>query len=135
MAQVKPLIPVLLSVISGLIILSGGILATYMMSIWGGPLRHNTWANMLGQFGYAIGASTYLFGSFATMGIFGIFSGISILLSSLALWSKPYQHIFWGSIITVFSICSICGAMGGWIVGMILGIIGGLSAIFWKAPE
>jgi multisubunit Na+/H+ antiporter MnhG subunit len=49
--------------------------------------------------------------------------------------SKPQEHTTWGILIIVFAVLSIFGsAMGGFGVGLILGIIGGILAMAWQAP-
>jgi uncharacterized membrane protein YjjB (DUF3815 family) len=48
---------------------------------------------------------------------------------------KPEEHNTWGTLIIVFSVLSVFGgAMGGFAAGLILGLIGGILAITWKAP-
>jgi Family of unknown function (DUF6114) len=50
--------------------------------------------------------------------------------------SKPEEHSTWGTLILIFSVLSIFGgAMGGFGVGLILGLIGGVLALTWKPIE
>jgi hypothetical protein len=50
--------------------------------------------------------------------------------------SKPQEHTTWGIVIAVFSVISIFGgAMGGFGIGLVLGLIGGVLAITWKPTE
>jgi hypothetical protein len=46
--------------------------------------------------------------------------------------SKPQEHTTWGMLIAIFSALSIFGAMGGFGIGLILGLIGGVLAVIWK---
>lgn len=47
------------------------------------------------------------------------------------IYRKPAQKTAWGVVILVFSILSIVTG-GGFIIGFILGIIGGALALAWK---
>jgi hypothetical protein len=49
------------------------------------------------------------------------------------LLRAPKKHSTWGSLIILFSFFSIYGAtVGGFGVGLALGLIGGVLAIAWK---
>jgi len=65
--------------------------------------------------------------------IVGLVAGIIILIGSLLLNSKPQQSTTWGTLILIFSILSLF-TMGGFLIGAILGIVGGILAITWKPP-
>ena len=58
----------------------------------------------------------------------GLSSGVAVMLVSFMLRMKPEESRRWGFMIIVLSAMSILG-MGGFIVGMALGIIGGAIAI------
>lgn len=60
--------------------------------------------------------------------------GVGVLISAVMLYIKPEHHILWGSLILAFSsISAIIG--GGFILGLILGALGGLLSIVGaKAP-
>ncbi len=63
----------------------------------------------------------------------GLIFGVIVLLGALMLRFNPVSKKAWGIIVIVFSIpCVIMG--GGFIIGFILGIIGGVKAFKWK-PE
>jgi hypothetical protein len=52
------------------------------------------------------------------------------------LKSKPEQHSTWGVLIVLFSVLSMLGgAMGGFGLGLVLGLIGGILAITWKPTQ
>jgi len=57
----------------------------------------------------------------------GLMLGIIVLLIAIMLHFKPLNKKIWGIIIVVFSIPSIITG-GGFIIGFILGIIGGVLA-------
>ena len=61
----------------------------------------------------------------------GLIVGFMVLLGAIMLYFKPMKKKTWGIIIMVFSIPSVITG-GGFIIGFILGIIGGASAISRK---
>lgn len=63
--------------------------------------------------------------------LINIVSGIVVLIGALMLYSRPKQAHMWGTLVLVFSIVSLVG-MGGFMIGAILGIVGGALAIAWK---
>lgn len=63
----------------------------------------------------------------------GLIFGIIVLLGAFMMYARPDQHTIWGTIVLVFSLTSIVIG-GGFILGLILGLIGGILAIVWK-PE
>ena len=73
---------------------------------------------------------------FGLFGILGVVFGAIIIISAVMLNSKPHEHTTWGVLIVVFSVLSIFGgAMGGFGIGLVLGLIGGVLAITWKPTE
>ncbi|OFX15015.1 hypothetical protein A3K71_05450 [archaeon RBG_16_50_20] len=74
------------------------------------------------------------FGFFA--GLLGLIFGAIVIISAFMLNSKPQEHTTWGMLIVIFSVLSIFGsAMGGFGIGLVLGLIGGALAMAWKPPE
>jgi len=63
-----------------------------------------------------------------------LISGILILLSSVLFYSKPKDHIAWGIVIIIFSALSLFG-MGGFVLGALLGLAGGILAIVWEISK
>ncbi len=61
----------------------------------------------------------------------GLTFGVLVLLGAIMLHSKPANKKAWSIMILVFSIPSVITG-GGFIIGFILGIIGGASALSWK---
>ncbi len=63
----------------------------------------------------------------------GLVIGIIVLISAVMLYVNPEHKVAWGVITIVFSIISFFfNILGGFIVGMILGIVGGALGIAWK---
>lgn len=63
--------------------------------------------------------------------VLGVIFGTFVLIGSVAMVARPDQHAPWGVVVVVFSAVSIIG-FGGFVVGMILGIIGGVLGITWQ---
>jgi hypothetical protein len=57
----------------------------------------------------------------------GLICGVLVLFGAIMLHSRPVNKKVWGAIVMVFSIPSVITG-GGFIVGFILGIIGGAEA-------
>lgn len=80
-----------------------------------------------------LGSLVVLFTSFIPV-VFGIASlvfGTIVLFASIQLYALPRQHVTWGVIILLFACLSVVG-FGGFVAGMILGIIGGALGISWR---
>src|SRR3972149_6583763 len=91
--------------------------------------RNGSWGGMMGP---GFGMMGFAFG----MGFLGLIFGVIVIISALILGSKPQEHTTWGTLILIFSVISIFGsALGGFGIGLILGIIGGILAITWKPTE
>lgn len=67
------------------------------------------------------------------MGIFGLVSGTIVLVSSVMLLTNSGQPRTWSVLILVFSVLSLVG-MGGFVVGAVLGLVGGALVLKWKPP-
>lgn len=61
----------------------------------------------------------------------GLIFGVLVLLGALMFRSKPVNKKAWGIIVIVFSIPSVITG-GGFIIGFILGIIGGAKELLRK---
>lgn len=126
-AQEKPMAAFILSLIGGIFILLGGGTMSMVGGMMGG---FSGYGGMMGRGFGMMGGLGYGFG---VLGIVGAVFGIIVIISALMLNSKPEQHSTWGTLIVIFSVLSIFGsAMGGFGVGLVLGLIGGILAITWK---
>jgi hypothetical protein len=131
----RPTAAFLLSLVGGIFILLGG----GVMSMFG-PFG---FGNMMGGYrgmmgGYYSGYGYGMMGGFGfgMFGILGLIFGIIVIISAFMLNSKPQEHSTWGILIVIFSVLSIFGGtMGGFGVGLILGLIGGILGITWKPPQ
>ncbi|MBT2697277.1 hypothetical protein J7E79_07610 [Bacillus sp. ISL-40] len=73
--------------------------------------------------------STFLPGSIAIIGL--LFGGLLTLIGIVALFFPNASKIL--GIFTIFlSILSVIGALGGFLIGTLIGIIGGASLMAWR---
>ena len=72
-------------------------------------------------------------GFVGVIGAFGLVSGAIVLLSSVMILANSGQRRTWSVLILVFSVVSFLG-FGGFIVGAVLGIVGGALALRWRPP-
>jgi len=131
----KPTAAFVLSLLAGLFILIGG--GAMSMLGWGFGRMMGNWGGMMGS-GYGMMGLGYgMLGiAFGMMGIISLIFGVIIVIAALMLNSNPKEHNTWGIVILIFSVLSIFGgAMGGFGIGLILGIVGGILAITWKPPQ
>jgi hypothetical protein len=136
----KPSLAFVLSLIGGILILLGGGMMLMIGSFWfPGPYGFGMmggfrgWGGMMGYGfpGYGYGFMGGL--GFGLFGILGFIFGAIVVISAIMLNSKPQEHTTWGILIAIFSALSIFGgAMGGFGIGLILGLIGGVLAVIWK---
>jgi hypothetical protein len=68
----------------------------------------------------------------AFLGVLGIIWGLLIIVSSILLYANPRQHVVWSVLIIVFSVLSWFGALGGALIGFVLGLVGGILGLVYK---
>lgn len=68
---------------------------------------------------------------FTTIAVISLICGALVLLGAIMLRTKPENKKTWGILIIVFSLPSVITG-GGFIIGFILGIVGGAKAFTWK---
>jgi len=115
----KPTAAFVVSLIAGIFILLGAIV---MMAL----------SSMLGGLALGVGAGAAA-GIVLIYGVVGLIFAILVLVGAVMLWMKPQSHVAAGVIILLFSLFSIIST-GGFFIGLILGIVGGILAIVWKPP-
>jgi hypothetical protein len=74
----------------------------------------------------------FLIGGVLVWGIIGMVLSIIVLIGAIILYVNPRQHLVWGILILIFSIINFVFTFGGFIIGSILGIVGGALGIVWK---
>jgi len=121
----------IIALVGGIIITLGGILFVAVSVL---ILPNIAYTNVTVPQGLSPSAIPGLVSGFVgLMGIFGLVSGAIVLVSSVMLLTKPNQTRTWSVLILVFSVLSFFG-MGGFIVGAVLGIVGGALLLKWKPP-
>jgi hypothetical protein len=77
-----------------------------------------------------IGAATAALG-IASLAGFGLIFGVAVLIGALMMYSKPEKIRSWSALVLVFSITSVLIG-GGFMVGFVLGVVGGVLGLDWK---
>ena len=109
----------ILSLIGGILILIGGIIEAAPAAVVGSVVA----GLGFGGFGALIIA----------LGVIALLFGILVLYGALQLKNHPQTAKTWGILILVFSLLSFIGG-GGFYIGAILGIVGGILALVWNPP-
>jgi hypothetical protein len=61
---------------------------------------------------------------------------VVLILCGLLIWFTPQQRVFYGVIAAVVALYSLIGVnLGGFLIGMLLGIVGGALAVAWTPIE
>jgi len=90
---------------------------------------------LLGGFVFAlIGAVFAVFGFVSGVFLLGLLVGFLTLIVGFLMLAVPSGHTVWGILAIVFALVSIPVAFGGFIVGFLLTLIGGILAVSWKRP-
>ena len=118
-----------LSLIAGLLILAAASMAMMFSS---GSLF-----GMMGGYYGTAGGSYGMMQGFGYggwfYGIAALIAGIAVLVGAIMIYASPGRASTWGTVVLVFSALSFFG-MGGFFIGAILGVVGGILAIAWKPP-
>jgi len=123
---------------ASIIALAGGIIITLsgvlFVAVSAFVLPHVIYSNINVPQGLDASSIPGLVSGFVgLMGAFGLVSGIIVLVSSIMLLTGSGQARTWSVLILVFSVVSFFG-MGGFVVGAVLGIVGGALVLRWKPP-
>ena len=126
-----PNIPSILALVGGaLIVLFDIFLLTISIVI----LPHLNYTNFNTPRGYTGSPGSLAAGFVGAIAVFGLICGIIVTMSAVLLRLKPNQRQTWGILVLVFSILGFFG-FGGFIVGSVLGIVGGIMTLRWKPPS
>lgn len=67
------------------------------------------------------------------VGALGVIIGLVIIVGGVMMYSRPQSSTVWGVLILVLAIVSLFVASGGFILGFVLALIGGILAIAFKS--
>ena len=122
-APEPPIGPFVLSLVAGVLILLGAVMPLVFMGSFDGM-----WDTM----GDSGGGGILFSDSPPVLRIIGLGLGGVVLYGAFMLNSRPKQHVTWGALVLIFATLSPFGAMGGFGIGMLAGIVGGAWAIAWR---
>ena len=136
--ETRAVAPFVLSLIGGVFILLGAIITS--MFTFGSPtivgsMSGSVGGGMMGGMNGGIGMGMMIGGMMGVYPIFsiiGLASGALVILGAVMLYSRPFEKDLWGTVIIAFSILGVLGGMGGFMVGLVLGIVGGVLALSWN---
>jgi hypothetical protein len=117
-AKSYPSTAFILSLIGGIFILLAGIYTAAIYAFIGSAL-----------FDFFPGLGALLIG----LAVVALIFGLIIIVGAIMLRSKPESSRTWGVIILVLALLSWVGG-GGFVIGFILALIGGILAIVWHPP-
>jgi len=129
----RPTAAFMLSLLAGIFILGNGLFLAF-------PLRVSGFLRDLILRYASIGAgATFSFtieslrSVLTTLMILGIVFGLIVILASIMVYKDFSNKTLWSVLILVTSILSIITG-GGFLIGFILGIIGGALGLTWRPP-
>lgn len=121
-----------LSLIGGILITVGSVIGIGLGAIgrpffWGmgGMMGYYNYQYMMGGY-YNYGG--YGYGMMYGFEAVGIITGILIIVFAALMKSRPSERKTYGILILAFSLVSLVG-MGGFFIGAVLGLIGGVLAL------
>ncbi len=118
-----------LALIGGVIITLSGVMFLAVSAL---VLPHLNYTNLTSPPNLpASSIPSLVSGMVGIMGAFGLVSGIIVLVSSVMLLTNVGQRRTWSILILVFSVLSFIG-MGGFLIGAVLGIVGGALVLRWR---
>jgi hypothetical protein len=128
-----PMPAFIVSLIAGLLVLGGsGMMTTFSSGVpYYGGMMGGYYGMMGGYYGMMQGSG--FGGWFYALAAIGLVSGVIILIGAIMVYTQPGRASTWGVLILVFSLVSFFG-MGGFFLGAILGVVGGILAMTSKQP-
>ena len=121
----------ILALVGGVLMVLGGVIFIGVASF---VIPHMNLVNVTLPKGMDRASLTDLIsGILSVMGGFGLVCGAIVLVSATMLLAKVGERRTWGILILVFSVLSFVG-LGGFVVGAIFGVAGGVLTLRWKPP-
>jgi hypothetical protein len=128
----RPIAAVILSIIGGVLMLVGGSMAFMMLSYNDEYGMMSGFGGMMGGYRGMMDDVGFPYNVLDGFMLVSLVSGILVIVGAVMMDIHPSQSRTWGIIVLIFSIISFVG-MGGFLVGAVLGIVGGALALSWKA--
>lgn len=121
----KPTAAFVLSLIGGIFIMLAGIVVAAVAAILGAT----TWALIPG-----IGAT--IGGLVIALGTLGLIFGILIIIGAIQInTGEPGRVRTWSIVIIVLSVLSLFVCGGGFVIGFVLALVGGILGLVWSPPS
>lgn len=117
----------IISLIGGILMMAGGLAGLYMYGVWS-QMGVPGWGPMMGGWGMQQG---WLAGMVGTVSGISLAAGGVVVFGAYSIHARPESRNVWGVGILVASIVGLFG-MGGFLIGPVLGIIGGILALAKK---
>ena len=108
-----------LSLIGGIFVIFGGLFIAFVGSL-------------VASFGYLANGGANPGTAVTIAGVTGIIFGLIMIVGAAMMYSNPKSAKMWGIIVLILSILSWFTAVGGLVIGFLLGLIGGILAIIFK---
>ena len=123
----------ILSIIGGSLIIIGGLVSLSMLGMSGhyGMMSGTGGMMMGGRFGMMMPLQSFIWTTMAVFSVISIVTGTVLIVGGYFIYGKPERAGKWGVAILAASVVSLF-SMGGFFVGPILGIIGGILALTTK---
>jgi len=124
--------PFVLSLVGGVLILVGAIVSA--MFAFGSPTILGSMSGMMGGMSGGMSGTMIglMMGAYPIFSIIGLVSGALVILGAVMLYNRPFEKDLWGAVVIAFSILGMLGGMGGFMVGLVLGVVGGSLALVWN---
>ena len=96
--------------------------------------------NMMGMMGYisggmGVGMMGSMMGFAYVLAVVGLVSGVLVVVGSVMMYTRPSQSQLWAAVVLGFSVVSILGGFGGFVVGPVLGVVGGVLGLTWRPGQ
>jgi len=86
---------------------------------------------MMGDYGHMMDGLGFPYGIVSGLMLVSLVSGVLVIVGAVMINIHPSQSSTWGIVVLVFSIISFVG-MGGFVIGAVLGVVGGILALTWR---
>lgn len=106
----RPVGAAVLTILGGLFIIGGGLIFAF------------------------VGALFAVLGFVSAFFLLGLLVGVLALIVGLLMVVVPSGHTVWGILAIVLALASLPFALGGFVIGFLLTLVGGILALRWKRP-